>query len=170
MIKEIPLYPGYFADEVGNIYSIWTNQGMSRTIPKKLKPGTWENGYKHVNIRIANKKYYSAGVHRLVCMTFNRLPKKGETASHLNGVRDDNRAKNIIWESLKKNHARKKQHGTDDNGFRNSRAKINKNQYIEILALLKNGRYTHEKIGEMFGVNRVFITKINTKQRYNMNR
>ena len=41
-------------------------------------------------------------------------------------------------------------------------------QYNEIMELLKQKKLTHKKIGELFNVNRVFITKINNKYRYNI--
>ena len=90
------------------------------------------------------------------------------TASHLNGIRDDNRLENLKWETMSENHHRKKEHGTDDRGYKNSRALINKEQLEKIWELLKDGKKTHKEIGEMFGVGRAFITKINNKYRYNL--
>lgn len=166
-LKPIPGFTGYFADKSGNIYSQWATRGIRKEGFRKLNPSKWPNGYKFVNLKIAPHTYYSTGVHRLVCLAFyGKPPKENYTASHLDGNRTNNNLDNLIWESLSDNHKRKIKHGTHDRGYNNSRAKINKEQLVEIRRLLEGGELTHEQIGERFGVNRVFITKINTGYRY----
>ena len=86
--------------------------------------------------------------------------------SHINGNWRDNRPVNLIWETQAENILKKKEHGTDDTGFKNSRSKITLEQLVEIRKLLAEKELTHEKIGDIFGVNRVFITKISTNARY----
>jgi hypothetical protein len=169
-MKKIPGHNGYFADKNGNIYSIWTNVGMTKKTPKIKNKVVGSNGYLYTDIRIRKNEFFRTGIHRLICMTFNGIPKKGDTASHLNGNKTDNRASNLVWESLSDNHKRKVKHGTDDRGYRNKRAKITEEQYKEILSLLKMKKMTHKEIGKNFNVNRVFITKINCGYRYNMNK
>jgi len=48
-------------------------------------------------------------------------------------------------------------HGTDDRGYRNKRSLITKDQLLKIRNLLLEGKLTHKEIGNLFGVNRVFI-------------
>jgi len=43
---------------------------------------------------------------------------------------------------------------------------ITKDQLLKIRNLLLEGKLTHKEIGNLFGVNRVFIKKINTGYRY----
>jgi len=167
-IKEVPNYSGYYCDKNGNIYSFWTNRGITRTFPRTLKPINHKSGYLFINLKKKSGGYIRTGIHRIICMTFNGLPNINDTASHINGIRNDNRSCNLLWESQKDNLHRKVEHGTSDIGFNNSRAKINESQYNEIIKLLKEKNLTHKKIGEMFNVNRVFITKINNKYRYNI--
>ncbi len=166
-LKLIPGFIGYYADKKGNIYSSWTTRGIKIGKRKKLSPVTMSNGYLFLRLRIAPRIYYSTGVHRLICLAFYGIPKKNFTASHLDGNRKNNKLENLIWETLSDNHKRKIEHGTDDRGYHNSRAKINKETLYKIRALLREGNYTHKKIGEMFNLNRVFITKINNNYRYN---
>lgn len=66
---------------------------------------------------------------------------------------------------MKKNHARKKEHGTTDIGYQNSRALINAEQLARIREMLESGMKHHD-IALQFNVSRVFITKINTGYRY----
>ena len=170
IIKEIPTFNGYFADNEGNIYSSWRSGKGSKTVKnklKKLRPGTWMNGYKFVNLRIAKLTYYSTGVHRLICLAFHGVPKnKNYEASHLDGSRINNIPDNLIWETRSDNFKRKLLHGTHDRGYFNKRAKINKEIFEKIKELLRAKKYTHKRIGEMFGLRRVFISKINSGYRY----
>lgn len=159
--KLIPNCENYYAGSDGNIYS---NFGKGY---KKLVPNIQTNGkYFYLSVIMYGKRK-SERVHRLVCFAFHGLPKnKKMTCSHLNGNWRDNRPENLKWETLKDNLAKRKEHGTDDIGFKNSRAKITENELKEIRNLLKEGILTHKEIGKQFGVNRVFITKINIGYRY----
>lgn len=161
IFKQIPNSDFYFAGSDGIIYSKFKSKY------KPLKPGIQSTGkYYSVSIIINNKRK-THRVHRLVCSAFHGLPTCEKlTASHLNGNWKDNRPENLKWESYSDNLQRKKEHGTDDLGVKNSRAKITLEELKQIRILLSEHSLTHDKIGELFGVNRVFITKINTGQRY----
>jgi hypothetical protein len=166
-VKSIPGFEGYFADKTGNIYSQWSNHGISLDKMHKLKPAKYSNGYLFVNLRIAKYTYFSTGVHRLVCLAFYGPPvDKNFTASHIDGDRTNNKLENLIWESQSDNLKRKFLHGTHDRGYNNSRAKITKEQLNEIRILLEEKKLTHKQIGKKFNVNRVFVTKINNGYRY----
>jgi hypothetical protein len=172
IMKSVPVYKGYYADINGNIYSAWvtgkdshidTNK-LKKLIPRKLN----NNNYLHISLRVEKGKYFTTTLHRIICMTFHGLPPtKKYTASHLDGNCLNNKSLNLMWETQKDNLLRKKLHGTDDIGYKNSRAKINKDVYNKIIKLLELKKYTHKEIGELFGLSRVFITKINCKMRYN---
>ena len=168
-IVPIPGFEGYSASSDGEIYSSWvtgSNPYVKEGKLKKLSPAKWQNGYLHVQIRMAKNTYYSAGVHRLVCIAFKGEPKDGQMTSHLNGKRDDNRSENLVWESLSDNHKRKVSHGTTDRGSSNSRALLNKDQITSMKAILKEGKKTHQQIADEYGVSRVFVTKVNRGYRY----
>lgn len=172
IIKPIQGFNGYFASADGDIYSSWSLGKfpvITSKIQRKLSPGKYSNGYFFVNVRKSLGKRFSGSVHRLVCIAFHGIPKKNETASHLDGNLNNNKSKNLKWESLSENHKRKLLHGTDDRGCKNSRAKINEIKLMNIKVLLKKGEMTHKEIGKIYGVNRSLITKINCGQRYNSN-
>jgi hypothetical protein len=158
--KLIPKSQNYYAGSDGHIYS---NFGKGY---KKLSPGLQSTGkYYFVSVVINNIRK-THRVHRLICLAFHGKPKSNKmTTSHLNGNWKDNRPENLAWESYSKNLSRKKDHGTDDIGVNNSRAKISIEQLRQIRLLLSQG-LTHQKIADKFGVNRVFITKIATGYRY----
>jgi predicted XRE-type DNA-binding protein len=164
-------YEGYKVDNLGNVYSQWVT-GKKPYIDenkfKKLKFGINQSGkgYYSCSIRISEYKYKTMMVHRFVYDSIVGITDPKLTVSHLDGNRYNNCIDNLALESQSDNLKRKFKHGTLDIGYNNSRAKINKEQYLEIKKLLEQKNLTHEKIGEMFGVNRVFITKINRGNRY----
>ncbi len=167
-IRPIPGALGYYAGSDGNIYSDWVKNGKTRNseLLHTLKPGIQTTGkYYFVNIKFGNKRCTSR-VHRLICIAFHgNPPTEKHTASHLDGNWRNNKPENLRWETMTENHRRKKDHNTDDVGYKNSRAKVNKEQLEEIRKYLAQG-LTHQSIADKFNVNRVFITKINTGYRY----
>lgn len=159
--KKIPKSNNYFAGSDGNIYSNFRNKF------KKLRKGIQSTGkYYFVNI-VLNKKRITQRVHRLICITFNGNPPTNKhTCSHLDGNWKNNKPNNLLWETYSENHQRKKLHGTDDTGIKNSRAKINLSTLKKIRKMLLSKQYTHLEIGKKFNLNRVFITKIARGHRY----
>lgn len=168
---KIPGYDGYLAGEDGNIYSFWIKGknariDYSKGIRRKLKPNVGTSGYFGVCLKHNNGTIKLNMVHRIICLAFygkSQLP-----CSHLDGNRLNNKIANLIYETCFDNIKRKLIHGTHDRGYKNSRSKINKKQLNEIRNLLQEKDLTHKQIGERFNVNRVFITKINCKYRYNL--
>lgn len=59
-------------------------------------------GYRQV-ILWKNDKKYKRWVHRLVLETFLRPAKSGEQANHINGIKNDNRLKNLEWVTASEN-------------------------------------------------------------------
>lgn len=160
--KIVPLLnfsDGYFAGEDGYIYSTKQMKILRKLVSSKSNSGT---GYYQVSIDGKSRL-----VHRLVYEAFKGKIEIGKVVSHLDGNKYNNKPENLTSETQKENLSRKLIHGTDDRGFKNSRAKITEEQLKEIKTLLENKNLTHEKIGNKFGVSRVFITKIKNKNRYN---
>jgi hypothetical protein len=169
MLKPIPGFKGYFAGDNGSIYC---NLPMGKQIgignTRELSPAIQSSGkYFYVSIKSDSGKRTTKRVHRLVCLAFWGIPNnEKDTVSHLDGNWRNNKPHNLRWESLSDNHNRKKEHGTDDIGINNSRAHIDIKTLKEIRRLLKLGTLTQKAIGEKFGLNRLFITKIANGYRY----
>lgn len=162
IFKRIKNFPGYYAGSDGNIYSDkrGTMHQLATTIQTTGK-------YYITNVIHKNKKKTSSRVHRLICETFHgKCPSKKHCASHLDGNWKNNKPENLTWETYSQNLARKKDHGTDDIGFKNSRALITQNQLRRIRILLRKKKLTHQQIAYKFKVSRVFITKIANGHRY----
>lgn len=100
-----PHYDGYLISSNGQVLG---KRGWA------LKPQLNRNGYLYVDVPDpqAPGQYKKRYVHSLVCEAFHGPRPEGLTASHLNGVRTDNRAENLLWETQQANTVRQKEHGT----------------------------------------------------------
>lgn len=146
----------------GNIYSIRNN------VYKRLSAGKCSNGnYLHVNLVNIVGKRVSLMVHIAICLAFTG-PKPSEDfqVRHADGNSFNNLPDNLSWSSVKDNLADKILHGTDDNGLRNTRAKLSKEKLFVIKWLLENSDLTHEAIASIVKENRPMISKINNRSRY----
>ncbi len=84
MLKEIPEYPSYYADELGNIYGTKNQKKMYKLTPySKL-------GYLRVRMRL-NGCCVDKSVAYLVARAFVSGYKEDLEVNHINRIRDDNR-------------------------------------------------------------------------------
>lgn len=107
MIKAISKFPGFYADEDGNIYS--DRLGYLRLLPKRM-----HRGYYRVNVRDGScpAKTYAMDVHTLVLNAFVGERPNGMVCRHLNGNALDNRLSNLCWGTPKENMQDEIRHGT----------------------------------------------------------
>ena len=116
MNKEIwkthPLYTNYAISSLGRIKSIkpyaqqrsLKNKERSNKSREKIlsvKAGK-SNPYLYVSISVNNKSYRRR-VHRLVAETFIPNPNNYNVVNHINGIKTDNRVKNLEWVTNKEN-------------------------------------------------------------------
>lgn len=164
-IKEIPSCSGYYADERGNLYSDWCNYGRGRSF-HAIKPIVRSN-YLTVSVKNNEKRRYVAVVSRLVCEAFHGPPPSlSMQASHLNGINTDNRPDNLMWETTRENLLRKREHGTDDWGVNNSRAKVGLATLERIWVMRHFDNNKQKEIANQLGLHRVFVTKVLNLMRY----
>lgn len=96
MLKEIPEYPSYYADELGNIYGTKNQKKMYKLTPySKL-------GYLRVRMYL-NGRIVDKSVAYLVARAFVSGYKEGLEVNHINKIRDDNRPENLEWMTRKEN-------------------------------------------------------------------
>lgn len=168
ILKEIPDFSGYKAGSDGYIYSYLNTKlgGYNyNKKPKKLKGSPFSTGrYLRVVLR-KNGKSYTVSVHRLICKTFNGESKNGLDCSHLDGNDKNNVPTNLVWETRKDNLNRRKDHGTEDIGIKNSRALFNLEQLLQIRKWLKDGVFANE-IARRMDCNERDIGKIKRGERY----
>lgn len=132
-----------------------------------LKPNLTIHGYLQVCLS-QNGKARRISVHRLVLMAFVGTPTLGQECNHKNGVKIDNRKENLEWITRSENkiHAYRVLGRTVLRGENCSWAKLTNKNVISIRQLLAEGKLLQREIGEMFGVSREAITRINTKENW----
>lgn len=95
---KIKNFPNYSITETGVVYSHnYRNSGKIKKLSLSKK-----DGYFIVGLNKNNKRY-SKKVHRLVAEAFIPNPNNLPQVNHKNGIRCDNRAKNLEWVSDSEN-------------------------------------------------------------------
>jgi hypothetical protein len=122
-------------------------------------------GYLQVRWMTGGVRYY-AGAHRLVWQHFNGDIPLGHEINHDNGLKDDNRPRNLVCgsggENMKHAHAGGLR---DQAGEKNPAAKLTDNQVAQIRLAYAKGGHTMEQLGVRFGVSFKTISKIVRGQR-----
>jgi hypothetical protein len=165
-MKAIPNFPGYSADETGNIYSMMPyggdggNSAKPPTIPRLLKPSKGSDGYLFVGLHKDGKRFQRL-VHSLILETFVGERPDGMECCHNDGNKANNRLENLRWDTKKNNEADKIKHGTTGRGEKNGSAKLNEMQVRVIRRYCEMyGHGSQREIAKVFGVHRANIGKI----------
>ena len=97
--KDVVGYEGY--------YEI-SNRGCVRTVKtgRIRKLGTSKSGYKRVKLRMAGTQELCS-VHVLVLDAFVGMRNDGEQTNHKDGVKDNNRLRNLEWCTASENNLHK---------------------------------------------------------------
>ncbi len=142
--------PGYGVDDAGNVWSCIRRRcgdQVSYGDWRRLKPQRDKHGYRFV--RLGRRTYRN--IHRLILEAFVGTRPPGHECRHLNGIRHDNRLKNLAWGTRKENAADAIRHGTQPRGSKNGKAKLNGGDVREIRRLGALGQ-SKASLGRQFGV------------------
>lgn len=105
-------------------------------------------------------------VHRLVASYFCHGYRDGLCVNHKNGNKEDNRASNLEWVSLRQNSMHAHKSGLFDNRGENSgMAKLKEADVLKIRELVSNG-VKHKEIAEKYKIHIVTVSRIVTKARW----
>jgi hypothetical protein len=97
-------------------------------------------------------------IHRLVLLAFCGAPEKGQQCRHLNGVRADDRLKNLCYGTVQQNQLDRNRHGTSNRGERNTWNKLTANDVRRIRRLLKT--LSQFKIAKQYGIHQSAVSSI----------
>lgn len=171
--KDIPGYEGlYQASDLGRVRSVdretvAKDGSVYRFKGRVLKAApNVRSGYLYVGLR-KDGRQKSCRVHLLVLLTFvGRCPSSHE-GCHKNGVRVDNRLKNLKYATSAQNSADRIRHGTDHRGEKHPNRKLTESQVKKIRRLYRTGKFTQDCLGEMFGVSQGCISSVVNRKNWN---
>lgn len=129
--RDIPGFDGYSVSSDGEIQS-------RRVRSRIMKPWKIGKGYLTVALCRGDGSPQKRLVHRIVLESFIG-PGDGLEASHLNGIKSDNRLENLKWETASENNLRKRIHGTDLIGKKNHASKLRETDPLDICILYASG-------------------------------
>lgn len=95
--KDITIYNGIFkgkyqVSNLGRIKSL-----VNKKNPKILVKTINRKGYEKIVLSSKDKKLYTMEVHRIVAFEFVGGYEEGYECHHINRIRNDNRAENLMW-------------------------------------------------------------------------
>jgi hypothetical protein len=164
VFKNIPGFPWYSVSEDG-ILLCWRKQGGGiLSEPKVMKPGLSSRGYRTVCL-YRDKIAHTKKVAFVVLLTFVSDRPRNTVISHLDGNRLNDKLSNLKWETQKDNVARKVAHGTMNFGERHGRAKLTKQDVINILEKRSLG-WTYRALVKHFNIGQTQIGRIVRKEHW----
>lgn len=156
--RSVPGYEGiYEVSSSGDVKSIARliprSRNGAKAVPELIKkPVITRCGYLRVRLW-KNGESKDWAVHRLVALAFIGPAPWGHEVCHANGVKTDNCIENLRWCTKEENCSDRKLHGTCTSGERNGRAKLSREQVLEI----RSSPLSHAKLSAKFGVSRAAI-------------
>lgn len=142
----------YFADELGNIYSL--NYKKTGKI-KILKPAISTDGYLKTVLLTDSKEYQTIAVHRWVAEAYFGPKLSWQEVNHINGIKADNRKENLEYCSRSQNmkHAFDNGLAKGMKGSANPFSKLNEQDVLNIREQAKKGRfYGRKQLAEKYGI------------------
>jgi len=161
--KPIPgIDDRYEVSNLGNIRS-WCRldqRAKTRaTKPHRIKP--YDRGLGYYFIRTGSgETRASTTVHRAVLEAFVGPCPDGMEACHNNGIKADNRLKNLRWDTPKNNVLDRRAHGTAGVGEKNPSAKLSESEVVRIRELGVGLGRSFTEIAQDYGVTKTNISMI----------
>jgi Na+-transporting NADH:ubiquinone oxidoreductase subunit NqrA len=127
-----------------------------------LKPDINRGGYVHYRLR-KNGKQCVRKAHHLVLNEFSGTRPAGHQSNHLDGIKRNNDASNLVWSTASENvlHAHKAGLAHALKGEQCNLAKLHEGEVWLIKKLLHSGAVTQTLISKMFCVTNSLISQIN---------
>lgn len=154
--KAVPGHPGYEISDQGQVRSYRDRQGHLRATPRLMTPKIVKS---YLQIKLGRGRENQKKIHFLVLEAFTGPRPDGAQGRHLNGKPLDNRSSNLAWGTPVQNYDDRHNHGTDNTGSRNGRAKLAENDIPKIRQMVGEGQKQRD-VAEIFGVTSATINHI----------
>ena len=160
--KAVVGYEGlYVVNHLGVIRSLprWVTRGTGAAVRLKGKTLTrsYTHGYPQVTLSMGGL-CRTVKVHNVVAAAFIGPKPTGKVVRHLDGDRNNARAKNIVYGTHQENSNDMRSHGTVLEGEASKVAKLTEEQVLSIRKLLATKNNC--QISEMFGMSNQQISNI----------
>jgi hypothetical protein len=154
----------FSVDESGRIWKHISLHTGPINPPRRAERG--KTGH-YLQVRFMHEgKRLSATAHRAVYRALKGPIPNGCEVNHDNGVKDDNRPRNLLSDTPSGNTAHAHRHSLmDQHGEKNPAAKLSDNQIAQIRLAYSKGGFTMEQLGKRFGVRFQHISRILRGQR-----
>jgi hypothetical protein len=137
----------------------WVTRGPWVCALKKTGKGYLTIGFK------INGRYVRRAVHRLVLEAFVGPCPAGCWARHRNGKQQDNRLRNLLWDTPANNQRDKLKHGTATRGERNGMATLTR-RVVTAIRQAQGPYGLGAKLATRFGISRSQVSRIRLNQRW----
>lgn len=163
--RDIPGVPHYQVSDGGSVRSFMKKgrhlSPVSET-PRVMSLRLNGQGRYSVSLPTAGPQTHkNRHVSRLVMLAFVGPCPDGHEVAHLNGVRTDNRLRNLAYVPHRENEGHKRAHGSDPAGERNGAAKLSAAIVGEIRELASSG-VRQARIAERYGLSRQMVSAVVT--------
>lgn len=157
--KDVVGYEGlYQVSNLGRVKSldrqIIRSNGTGYFVKEKILKSSLRNGYPCVSLHSdkGRKKY----THRLIAEAFIPNPKNKPEVNHINGIKNDNRIKNLEWATYSENIKHAYNTGLRihnvGKGEKCPRSKLTEKQILKIREKYTTGNYTYKQLADEYSV------------------
>lgn len=154
----------FMVGEDGSIWRLRDGRYPNKPILRRAERGKSGN-YQQVRIKIDGRYCYVSAHRAVYRVAYGPIPD-GIEVNHDNGIKDDNRPKNLVLSTSSGNKKHANANGLiDQYGQKNPAAKLTDNQVAQIRLAYAKGGYTMKQLGDKFGVSFKTISKIVRGQR-----